>query len=291
MSFTLLRTEIRVTFGAVLFAAVCIVAGEAEALLLAVLSLAAHEASHAIAARNLAASVAKLTVYPFGAVMRLDATFSDTKTEGIVAAAGPLGSLTLAALLKLFATAFPGSDLLSRLSGTNLAIALLNLLPAYPLDGGRILRAVLRRFVREHTAKTLLFTFTVMLSLGMIVAGVYLVLHGVYAWTLFALAPFFIASALAEQRVPDAGILARVMDRTATLKSGVAQKAQIAVIGERASVGEALAALSGSRYTILRVLHASGYTELSEDAIVKAAAKYGMRASLHTAISGLTDRK
>lgn len=291
MSFTLFRTEIRITPGAALFLAFCIVAGEAETLLLAALSLAAHEASHAIAARNLAVPVANLTVYPFGAVMRTDATLSDEKTECIVAAAGPLGSLTFAALLRLFGTLLPEEGCVSRLIGINLAIALFNLLPAYPLDGGRICRALLRKAARERTVRTLLFAFTALISLGMIGTGVYLVLHGVYAWTLFVLAPFLTASAFAEWRMPDEGIAARVMERSSALRGGTAKKAQITVIGERASIGEALAALSGSRYTILFVRGKTGFTEITEDTVVKAAAKYGVHASLKTAISGLTDEK
>ena len=291
MTFYVGRTEIRVTFGAILLPLFSLIAGEGELLLATVLSLAVHEAAHLIAAKNLGLSAARVTLYPFGAVMRLDTLLSDMRGEWVVAAAGPLGSLTFAALLKLSEPMLPSSNWIARMTETNLLIALVNLLPAYPLDGGRIFRALLSRVIRERTARIALLTFTVLIALGMLGMGVYLVFHGVPAWTLFAIPPFLITSAIAEWRIPDAWIVSRVMERSASLRAGSAQKAQIVVITEHASVGTALAALSGSRFTILRVLHGTGFIELNESALLDAAASYGTRIPLKSVISRLTEGK
>ncbi len=291
MRFCVGRTEIRLTVGAILLPAFSLIAGEGEMLLAAILSLAVHEAAHLIAAKNLGLSAARVTLYPFGAVMRLDALLSDGRGEWIVAAAGPLGSLAFAAILQLIALLLISDAWIGRMTGTNLAIALLNLLPAFPLDGGRIFRALLSRVVRERTARTVLLAFTALIALGMIGAGVYLVLNGVPAWTLFLIPPFLVSSAIAEWRTPDAGIVSRVMDRSVHLRAGNAQKAQIVVLSEYASVGTALAALSGSRFTILRVLHGTGFVELNESALLDAAAISGTRSSLKNVISRLTDGK
>lgn len=291
MTFSVGRTEIRVTVGAVLLPLFALVAGECELLLAAVLSLAVHEAAHLIAARNLGMPAARVTLYPFGAVMRLDALLSDKRGEWIVAAAGPLGSLTFAALLKLSEPILPSSAWIGRMTETNLAITLLNLLPAFPLDGGRIFRALLSRVVRERTARTLLFVFTVLIALGMLGLGGCLVLRDVRAWTLFAIPPFLISSAISEWCMPDAGIVSRVMDRSASLRAGIAQKAQIVVISEHASVGTALAALSGSRFTILRVQCGTGFVELNENSLLDAAALSGTQIPLKNVILRLTEGK
>ena len=287
MTFTVGRTEIRITIGAILLPLFCTVIGEGELLLASVLSLAVHEAAHLIAARNLGLPAARVTLYPFGAVMRFDTLLSEGEGEWIVAAAGPLGSLTFAAFLKLL----PSDAWIGRLTGTNLAIALFNLLPAFPLDGGRIFRALLCRVVRRRTARAVLLAFTALIALGMIGLGVYLVLQGVPAWTLFVIPPFLISSAIAEWRMPDAGIVSHVMDRSASLRAGSAQRAQIVVISEHASVGTALNVLSGTRYTILRVLHGTGFIELNESVLLDAAALSGTRITLKTVISRLTDGK
>jgi len=289
MSFALKRCELRVTFGAVAFAAVCIVAGQTQTLLLVVLSLAVHETAHAIAAKNLGLSVARITVYPFGAVMQLFGM--PEKGEWTVAAAGPLASLTFAALLRLSALFLPQGERMERLIGINLSIAAVNLLPAFPLDGGRIFRDLLRRCVRERTARTLLLSFTALIALGMTGAGVYLMIKGIPAWTLFAIPPFLVVSAFGEWRMPDAGIVSHVMERRSALRSGTAEKAQLVVLPEHASVGQALSALSGTRYTILRVLGENGFCELDEGRILDAAARYGTQTPLKSVISRLTDGK
>ena len=290
MTFTLGGTEIRLTVGAALLSAFCIVAGEWRALLGAVLSLAAHEAAHALAARNLGIPVAHVTVYPFGAVMRLSGPPQKTE-EWIVAAAGPLGSLTAAAFLKLFAVRYPSGAWIERLADANLAIACVNLLPAFPLDGGRVFRALLLQTSRPRTARTLLLAFTAAIALGIGTAGVFLLLRGVPAWTLVAIAPFLVVSARNEWRTPDPGTVSGVMDRKSALKCGAAQKAQIVVLSDETDVGEAISALSARRYTIVRVVCGSGFRELNESALIDAAAKYGVGTPLKTVISRLTERE
>ena len=291
MTFSVGRTEIRVTFGAILLPVFAVIAGEGGLLFAAVLSLAVHEGAHLIAARNLGLSAARVTLYPFGAVMRLDALLSNGRGEWIVAAAGPLGSLIFAALLKLFEPLLPTDAWIGRMVETNLVIALFNLLPAFPLDGGRIFRALLLRVAFARTARTVLFLFTVLIAFCMIGTGAYLVSHGIPAWTLFLIPPFLISSAFSEWRMPDAGIVARVMDRRADLRTGSAQKAQIVVVSENANVGTAIAALSGSRYTILRIQRGTGFFELNEEALLNAAAASGMQTPLKTVILQLTGGK
>ena len=291
MRFFLGRTEVRITPGAVLLPAFCIVAGETRALLFAILSLSVHEAAHAVAAKNLGIPLARLTVYPFGAVLTPDSLLCDGRGEGIVAAAGPLGSLMFAALLRLFDAILPGGEWIERLIGTNLVIAFLNLLPAFPLDGGRIFRALLSHTVRERTARIVLLSFTAAIALGMTGVGLICVVRGVPAWTLFLIPPFLIASAIKEWRMPDAGIITRVLERGEAVRSGVPRTAKIVVIGENASIKDALSCFSGSRYTILRVLGGAGFRELTETEILRAAAHNGPEKSLKSVILQLTDGK
>ena len=291
MRFSLGRTEVHVTFGAALFLAFCIVLGEGRTLLYALLSLAVHEAAHAIAARNLGIPITKATVYPFGAVMRIDLTPTGGRGEWIVAAAGPLGSLTFAALLRLSDLFLPAGGRTEQWIEINLLIALINLLPAFPLDGGRIFRAALQTVTRERTARTVLLVFTCVIASAAIAVGVSCAVRGYPAWTLFLIPPFLVASAIREWRMPDTGIVARVIERGGALKNGAAQKAQIVVIRDAARVGDAVAMLSGTRFTIVRVLGAVGFTDMDEDMLIDAAAKFGMQTPLKTVISRLTEPK
>ena len=111
----------------------------------AVCALAVHELGHALAARLLGERICTVELAPFGGVMTYAPGYSPAKgLRGIaLAAAGPLGN-ELALLLLGVATrsellcSLMNGELLRQMIGANAAMLALNLLPALPLDGGRI---------------------------------------------------------------------------------------------------------------------------------------------------------
>ncbi len=117
-------------------------AGKALAVFAAVLW---HEAAHAAAAATLGYRVREIELLPFGGVARIEqADTAGAASEIIMAAAGPLASMVLAAAVYLAREVLPAQALwLDFYAQTNLMLAFFNLLPALPLDGGRILRALL----------------------------------------------------------------------------------------------------------------------------------------------------
>jgi Zn-dependent protease len=111
-------------------------------------SLLSHEMGHAIVARRLGVNVDGITLWVFGGVARLRGDAPTPGTEVKIAIAGPLISLVLAivfgaATFALDATGGPPliEGGLAWLAGTNALLLLFNLIPAFPLDGGRLLRA------------------------------------------------------------------------------------------------------------------------------------------------------
>lgn len=124
-------------------------------------SLALHELAHAVVARRLGLQVRAITLFLLGGVAELRAEPSAPGIEARVAVAGPLASLSLAVLAlaaQRGAGALFAPDLavavLSYLALANLVIAAFNMLPAFPLDGGRVLRAELWRRSGDLTAAT-----------------------------------------------------------------------------------------------------------------------------------------
>lgn len=109
-------------------------------------SIIFHETTHTLTSRRLGHKVDRVSLYPLGGVAE---DFNDPGTpldDALIAAAGPISSLMLAALFSLLWFAFPFSDSiighdLRFLAGANLVLVIANLLPGYPLDGGRIFRA------------------------------------------------------------------------------------------------------------------------------------------------------
>lgn len=114
----------------------------------------AHELAHALVARSKGVAVHEIDLLPIGGVSRLERIPESWRDESAIAAAGPIASVGIALLALLLATAaglplLPVSlwdgPLLVRLGWVNTMLAGFNLLPAFPLDGGRVLRALLER--------------------------------------------------------------------------------------------------------------------------------------------------
>jgi Zn-dependent protease len=109
-----------------------------------------HEFGHATVARRHGIPISEITLYPYGGVARLEHLPPRGWIELQVAVAGPIVNLGLAALIGILTAGRvldPGSSLWLRAAAvlfwSNLLIAIFNLLPAFPLDGGRVLRGAL----------------------------------------------------------------------------------------------------------------------------------------------------
>lgn len=116
----------------------------------------AHELAHAVVARAVGVPTTEIRLFVFGGVARIAAEPATPGDEALVALAGPLTSVTLAGLLALAATAVAGppGDLLAWLFAGNLVVAAFNLLPGFPLDGGRVARALMWRLTGRRLLAT-----------------------------------------------------------------------------------------------------------------------------------------
>jgi Zn-dependent protease len=106
-----------------------------------------HELAHALVARRLGMRVTGIRLHLFGGVSELAAEPRTPRAEVSVAAVGPLTSFALAGVCYGLGRLTTGSSWLAALTGyltvVNLVLGLFNLVPGFPLDGGRLLRALL----------------------------------------------------------------------------------------------------------------------------------------------------
>jgi Zn-dependent protease/CBS domain-containing protein len=123
-------------------------------LLLLFACVLAHEFGHIFTARAFGVSTPDVTLLPIGGVARLERIPEKPSEEFLVAIAGPLVNVAITLVLTFLAGArldtgdlhaveSPQVSLIDRLAAVNLFLALFNMIPAFPMDGGRVLRALL----------------------------------------------------------------------------------------------------------------------------------------------------
>jgi Zn-dependent protease/predicted transcriptional regulator len=117
-----------------------------------------HELSHSVVALHYRIPVVSITLFVFGGVARIGREPSRAQQEFNIAVAGPVSSYMLAAGFWLLGRAFPSSEMLTALAGwlaqINAWLATFNLAPGFPLDGGRILRALVWGRTGDYTRAT-----------------------------------------------------------------------------------------------------------------------------------------
>jgi Zn-dependent protease/CBS domain-containing protein len=109
-------------------------------------SVVAHEFSHALVARRFGLKVAGITLFIFGGATTIESDSRSPRDEALIALAGPVSSLVIGAALLGAATLVEAREaraLLVWLGIINIVLGAFNLVPGYPMDGGRVLRAIL----------------------------------------------------------------------------------------------------------------------------------------------------
>ncbi len=121
-------------------------------------SVVFHEMGHSVVAQHYRIPVISITLFVFGGLARIGREPAGAKQEFNIAVAGPLASYLLTAGFWLLTRAFPSSEqfgaLAMWLAQINFALATFNLAPGFPLDGGRILRALAWGVTGDYTRAT-----------------------------------------------------------------------------------------------------------------------------------------
>jgi Zn-dependent protease len=141
-----------------------------------------HELGHALAARTYDIATRDITLYPIGGVARLERMPEQPKSEMVIALAGPAVNVVIAAglwigltlsglvpSLALLVHGSLGQVFLMNLLIANIALVIFNMIPAFPMDGGRVLRALLALFTGRLRATE------VAANIGVVFAGLFVI--------------------------------------------------------------------------------------------------------------------
>lgn len=163
-----------------------------------------HELGHAFMARKYGIPTIDIIMYPIGGVARLARMPREPKQEFMIAIAGPAVNLAIAGVLFVLGSVLgatlsasssfqPQANIISMLMWINLSLVAFNMIPAFPMDGGRVLRAALASQMEYRNATHIASLIGQGLAL---VFGIYGLLNGM--WTLPLVAAFVFMAARQE---------------------------------------------------------------------------------------------
>lgn len=236
----------------------------------------AHEFGHALAARRYGIRTPDITLLPIGGVARLERMPEKPGEEIVVALAGPAVNVVIAAVLflvlgarfdmeSLAALDSPAASMLAQLASLNLFLVLFNLIPAFPMDGGRVLRALLamRRGQVEAT--------NIAARIGQALAFVFGFLGLLGNPLLIFIAIFVYIAASAEAQATG------LRDVSRSLGVRDAMITRFEMLGPQATVGEAVECLLRTTQHEFPVVDGGGALRgvLTRDAMIKALSQTG----------------
>lgn len=152
------------------------------------LSIVFHELSHSLVARRFGLPIRGITLFIFGGIAEMEEEPVSPKVEFLMAAAGPLASLFLALVFFQVERTATALELPTAVVGVvhylgvvNVILAVFNLIPAFPLDGGRMLRAALWQWKKDLRSATWLASrLGAGFGLALVILGAIVFLQGAF---------------------------------------------------------------------------------------------------------------
>jgi Zn-dependent protease/CBS domain-containing protein len=248
----------------------------------------AHEFGHALTARRYGIRTPDITLLPIGGLARLERMPENPRQEILVALAGPAVNVVIAAVLILILNSHfdfaalqrldnPRLGFLVRLASVNIFLVLFNLIPAFPMDGGRVLRAVLAIWYPRRQATNIAARIGQALAFVFGFAGL--------VWgdpLLIFIAIFVYLAATAEAQ------MVGLQDVSRHLGVGDAMITRFETLGPQATIGDAAELLLRTTQHEFPVVDGGGKLRgvLTRNAMVAALSKSGAATPVIEAMTG-----
>jgi stage IV sporulation protein FB len=236
----------------------------------------AHEFGHALAARRYGIRTPDITLLPIGGVARLERMPEKPGQEIVVALAGPAVNVVIAvALIAFMRGRFdmealqrldnPALDFMVRLASVNVFLVLFNLIPAFPMDGGRVLRALLATRLPRARATN------IAARVGQALAFAFLFIGLMGNPLLIFIAIFVYLAATAEAQAVD------LQDLSRSLGARDAMITRFETLGPQATIADAARLLLTTTQTEFPVVDGSGQLRgaLTRNVMIQALSKAG----------------
>jgi stage IV sporulation protein FB len=207
-----------------------------------------HELAHIAVAYVCGVKAERFEVLPFGITAHLSGAYIKKPIHEItIAAAGPIFS-------GLLAFACYKYNFGSYLTIANSAIAIINCVPALPLDGGRIIRAILTEQWGHVKAYNFMLKVTKVVAFMLAASGITLLWYTKFNFSLLLIGAFLIVNIIAEQRGSRYILINEIIKSRQKIYNGCAERAGIIAIHADEPARKALKLLSYNKYHLISVI-------------------------------------
>ncbi len=238
---------------------------------------AIHECAHIYAAKRCGVEIKSVEILPFGITMRVtDNVIKDTSHEAKIALAGPVANF----LTAYFAYGFYMGLQRNYIIASSLVMGIFNLLPALPLDGGRIMRSI---FVKKYgciRATSVCVCVTRVVAFVIFVFGLYALYLTDFNFSFLLIGCFLGANITEERKNANAVIMKDILySRKKLQQTG---RSEIIVVEENKSASGILKKLSYDKYCIIHVIdeNMKNCAVITETQLIEAMAVYGMNVNV-----------
>lgn len=229
--------------------------GQGREALCLVIALLIHECGHILVAKMLGCKIEKLSIQPLGGYLHLDQVIEvEPQTESKIALAGPMANLITVAITMAIIPYQNRSELLLYFIRVNMLLMGFNLLPALPLDGGRVLRAKLAGWFSFYRATKVVIASGYVCAAMLLVFGVLSLRQGSPNPTIFAAGGFLLYNAYVEKKQLLVPLIRYTLGRQKKLRNARFMAADTLVAGPGTRVNEVLKYIRPQKYYQITVL-------------------------------------
>lgn len=253
--FTIKSTAVKSSAAVLLLPLFVLLNGRGAQLLITLAALIMHEIAHTVMINALGYSLDSIELQPFGFVARLSTPYENALDELMVAAIGPIASMVLG-LITLSITQTSQSNLLyAELFGNiSTTLGIMNLLPAYPLDGGRILLSALSIAFNKQRAKRITVVIGIAIAAVFSVASIYLLIKDMSGLPYALVFCLLFLAAIRERKELEIANAKRMAAKQSLFSRGGTLRVQNIAINQNSSISQAARHIEGGKYTVFTVL-------------------------------------
>ncbi|MFA5676312.1 MAG: site-2 protease family protein [Christensenellales bacterium] len=241
-----------------------------------------HEWAHVITAAAFGMTITQMELFPFGCAARMQCFAVSRSKELIVAAAGPAANMAAASAVYFINKYGFAISIADKLIAANLALAAVNMLPALPLDGGRIARSLFASFLGYKRATRLTAAAGIFFSAVMLAVGIVAAASGAFNPTIFIMAFFLCLAAIKELKTAPYTLIRDFSGKRTSIEKRKTLNINRFAAMQSQTLNEIMREFEAGKYNIVTVLdkNLGVARDLSEQQILYGMMQYGSQVTL-----------